>query len=470
MRLLLIFMFISQALLAAPVKTIIQGELKNGNNRWIRVYEYTNQITYSPRKIIVDSIGKNGAFRIELMLEKGETKTIFFAVERFRSHDFYIEAGKTYSIMFDTLDFTIQDELYSPLASNFPRLILHQADNQYNLNILVSEFIKELMIFSEYEFTDVVRHRNSQKFDAFRKRIDSLYAGVNNTFFQALVEYSLAELQFTARLKSQDHFVNAYFNDRPFLYENPAFMNFFNVFFDKYIYTVSRTISPADLELHIVRERNYIALLDSLGKDSLLKNEVVREMVLIKNLHQMYFANYLQREKIFDMMSEISRVSKFSKHKQIAAALLTEMNLHIKKRKAPPLVAREADGQYFYLDSMKGMFTYVLFFTTYCRMCYPELNVLNAIYPKFNNQVYFVSVSMDVNFLKFYYFMNDYSYPWEFVNFNRNFDIEDEWGVKVYPHAFMIDPEGFIINDNAPMPSEFLENYLREILKPESKQ
>lgn len=470
MRLLLILLFISQTLSAAPMKTIIQGELKNGAQRWIRVYEYTNQLTYTPRKISIDSIGKNGTFRMELQIEKGETKTIFFAVERFRSADFYIEAGKTYSLVFDSLDFSIQDELYSPLTSNFPGLIFHLPNNPDDLNNRITGFLIELMNFTDNEFSDVVRNRDSEKFETYKKRIDSLFAGVKNPFFQSLLEYSLAELQFTARLKNNAYFVAKYFNDRPFLYENPAFMNFFNVYFDKYIYTVSRRIAPADLEQHVVREPNYKALLDSLGKDSLLKNEVVRDMVLIKNLHQMYFANYLHREKIFDMMTEISRVSKFVKHRQIASALLSEMNLHVRKRKAPPLVAREADGQYFHLDSVKGMYTYVLFYTTYCRMCYPELNVLNTVYQKFSNQVYFVSVSMDVNFLKFYYFMNDYSYPWEFVNFNRNFDIEDEWGVKVYPHAFMIDPDGYIINDNAPMPSEFLETYLREILKAEIKQ
>jgi hypothetical protein len=470
MRVLLILLLLINTLFAAPVKTIINGEIKNGGGKWVRLYEYTNQISYNTKKISADSIAKQGSFRIELLVEKGETKTVFFTVERFRSVDFYLEAGQTYNLVFDTLDFSIQDEMYSPLTSNFPKLTFHQLNNPDDLNNQISRFLNELVSFSDTEFLDVIRNRRSDGLDAFRNKIDSLFAGVKNPFFKIIVDYSFAELQFTARLRNNAYFVGTYFNDTPFQYDNPAFMNFFNVFFDKFIYTTSRKILPSDLELHIVREKNYRALLDSLGKDTLLKNEVVRDMVLIKNLHQMYFANYLHRDKIFDLMSDISQMSKFPKHRQIASALLSEMNLHGLKRKAPPLIARESDGQYFYLDSMKGTYTYLLFFTTYCRICYPELNVLNSIYPKFSNQVYFVTVSMDVNFLKFYYFMNDYKYPWEFVNFFRNFDIEDDWGVKVYPHAFMIDPDGYIINDNAPMPSEYLENYLREVLKADLKQ
>ncbi len=465
-RFLFVMLVSASTLFAAPVKTVIKGELKNGSEKWIRLYEYTNLISLKTKKIAVDSIGKNKTFSFELMIEKGEVKTVFFAVERFKSYDFYVEAGKTYYLVFDSLDFMLQDEFYSPLTSAFPNLEFAIKDDPNDLNNHIMEMIIEFVRFSVYDFAEIAQTRNRPKMNEYRIKLDSLFGHITHSFFQTMLEYSFAEMELAARLKKNSDFVAQYFNDRPFQYDNPAFMNFFNVFFDKYIYTTSRKIPFRDLDLHIVQERNYKGLLDSLGKDELLVNEVVRDMVLIKNLHQMYFSAFYNRESVYNMMQDISTQSKFEKHRQIAADLLTEMNLHKKSMKAPPLIAREIDGQIFNLDSLKGMYTYVFFYTTYCRMCYAEMVVLNNLYGKYNNQVHFVSVSMDVNFLKFYYYMQDYKYPWDFVNFFKNFDIEDEWGVKIYPQAFMLDPNGNIINSNAPMPSEYLDDYFKEILKP----
>jgi hypothetical protein len=61
--------------------------------------------------------------------------------------------------------------------------------------------------------------------------------------------------------------------------------------------------------------------------------------------------------------------------------------------------------------------------------------------------------------------MKDFQYPWYFANFYKNFDIEDDWGINIYPQAVMIDPVLNIINRNAPLPSEFLEKYFKDLLK-----
>ncbi len=467
---LFILIIFSAGLQAAPLKTVIHGRVKGASEKWIRMYSYTNLITQKPVKITQDSVGKNELFRFEFNLQPNEIKTVFFAVERFRSFDFYVEAGKTYELNFDSLDYNIQDEYYSPLTSEFPNLIFLLSADSAELNQLILQLTMELINFSIKDFADVVGTRNISKMEGFKTRLDSIFAGKGNEFLKAMVEYSYAEMEFTARLKNNAYFVRKYFSDRPFLYDHPAFMYFFNVFFDKYIYATSRKISIRDLDLHIIRDRNYKALLDSLGKDTLLKNEVVRDMVLIKNLSQMYFSGFYPRDSVYLLMKDISLQSKFKRHRAIAASILSEMTLHQKEKAMPSLKVRELDGDPVCIDTMKGKYIYLMFFTTYCTACYPEFAVLEDLVKKYKNNIHFITVSMDVSFLKFYYFMQDYQYSWDFYNFSKNFEIEEQWGVQVYPHAFMINPEGNIINSNAPMPSEFLDNYLGELLKLSSQK
>lgn len=78
--------------------------------------------------------------------------------------------------------------------------------------------------------------------------------------------------------------------------------------------------------------------------------------------------------------------------------------------------------------------------------------------------MFFLAISMDVNFHNFHQFIEANQYEWEFANFAKNFDIEDEWKVRIFPQAFMLDAQGHIINENAPLPSENLDRYLKHLL------
>ncbi len=461
----LVFLLISTTVIASPVNTIITGEVRNAANKYIRIYEYSNFITYKPKKITQVQIDKNEKFRVELYVEKGEIKTVFFAVERFKSFDFFIEAEKNYELIFDSVDYSTQDKYYSPLNTAFPRLIFHiKNSTPDDINNLTAKLLSELATYTVNDFPDVIRTRDRKRLEGFRLTLDSIFENNSNTFFAIMIDYSYAELKFLARLAGNDYFGSTYFNFSPFYYTNPAFMNFFNVFFDKYIYKISRKIQISDIELHIVKDRNYKALLDSLGKDSLLANEVIRDMVLIKNLTQMYYSKLFPLPDLYNLLFDISQQSKFLKHRKIASDILNDMHLHISKHKAPLLIAREPDMYIFNLDSMKGLFTYIFFFNTHCLPCYPEMKILNNIYNKYNKDIYFVSVSLDVDFSGYYNFVKEHKYPWDIVNFAKNFDMEEQWGVKTYPSAFMISPDGYIIDDYAPLPSENLDEYIHKLL------
>ena len=162
--LFILFLF-SASLHAAPIKTVIHGKVNGASDKWIRLYSYSNLITLKPIKLAQDSVGKKGTYRFELNLEPNEVKTVYFAVERFKSYDFYVEAGKTYELNFDSLDYAVQDEYYSPLISEFPRLNFKLPSDSLELNNLIAQLTMELIGFSILDFAEVVRTRNIAKID-----------------------------------------------------------------------------------------------------------------------------------------------------------------------------------------------------------------------------------------------------------------------------------------------------------------
>ncbi len=71
-------------------------------------------------------------------------------------------------------------------------------------------------------------------------------------------------------------------------------MDFFNQFFDHYLTAGNKFVSEKDLEKGINELVSLPALLDSLGKDTLLLSESLRELVLLK-----VYRNYIILPIIF---------------------------------------------------------------------------------------------------------------------------------------------------------------------------
>ena len=88
--------------------------------------------------------------------------------------------------------------------------------------------------------------------------------------------------------------------------ENLAYMQFFNEFFNRYIQSANSKI-PNDKLFEFINEKpDYLLLLDFLGKDPILVNEIIRELVLIKNLAEMFNIVGFNKDNIIKLLYELS--------------------------------------------------------------------------------------------------------------------------------------------------------------------
>lgn len=461
----IVLLFVSANMVVANFNTTIRGKVPGAENRIIRLYAFQNLISSTPIKIAQDTIKPNSEFKFNLSLNKAEIKVVYFAVERYKSYDLYVEEGKSYFLEFDKLDYLNQDLLYCPYSINSPVLNFRLPINQNELNQQIWRLTNEIIFFLDNNILNIVSERDTKPIEVFKNRLDSVFdINKRSKYFNDFIEYAIADIEYSTGLFNRKYFVDKYLNNRPFLYNHPAFMVFFNTFFDKYLQFHNSRVFANILQQNIGETTNYTALLDSLGKDPLLVNIVVRDMVLIKNVFQMYYDKTFSKGQITNFISEISKETRYKEHKEIANQLREEFLRDQLINYKPSLELKLSDGTYVDLEDFRGVYTYLLFFTTLCKECLIEFNALNLIYPKLKENVNFVGVSMDVSFLNFFYFMKENTYGWTFGNFDKNFDVEDNWKIKLYPHAVLLDKNGKIVNDNAPLPTEMLDNYLFKLL------
>ena len=110
------------------------------------------------------------------------------------------------------------------------------------------------------------------------------------------------------------------------------------------------------------------------------------------------------------------------------------------------------------LDDLKGKYVYIDVWATYCPFCIREIPFLNDIEIRYRNKnIEFVSICVDKN--------SAYSYWKKMVTDKQLSGIQlfeenalesqffKDYGIFDTPHFMLIDPEGKIIDSNAPRPS-----------------
>lgn len=117
------------------------------------------------------------------------------------------------------------------------------------------------------------------------------------------------------------------------------------------------------------------------------------------------------------------------------------------------------DGSFTSLDDLKGKYIYVDIWATWCSPCFVEFPYLNQLIEKyFNKNIYFLSISVDKQIHKKQWqkMISEKKLGGLQLLADKGFDSDfiKAYLVQGIPRYILIDPEGYIVNINAPRPSD----------------
>ena len=108
-------------------------------------------------------------------------------------------------------------------------------------------------------------------------------------FYNNYIEYRFGYLKHLAYQQKSKSVSKEFFQERPVLYNNPAYMELFNQVYNRYFYFFGQTIPGKKIYDDINSKKSYHLLCQDLKSDSILKNENLRELVILKNIHDEFF-------------------------------------------------------------------------------------------------------------------------------------------------------------------------------------
>jgi len=463
MKNLLIFLFVlfMSQLQAADFRISIEGKFPGAEGQVVRLLEYADMVSYHEREIGSDKVDENGNFSINLI--RYRPQYVFFRIDHARM-GFFIEPGQTYLLEFEPVDFAQLDDSRNPYINPWffhfrivePAVTLnHHIDK---LEDVFHEFLIE-------NFARIHQSRNRRLFDEFRSYTDSLFGHIDNEYFKDYYEYKYAYYYRIAGIERFDNQIRVHLLNRPVLYHNTQYMNFFNTVFDTYVFAGSRTIQGSDLRHTVNRLNSYDALMDSLGKDTILRNEVIRELVMLKALQSMHNDPDYRQQNVESILNYINTNSKFSEHRAVAGNILFERNNLVRGVPSPSFVVFDGnDNPVRIPDDFQGKFIYLGFWASWCENCMLEFIALGELFEQYRNDIVFINISTERNPVIFDAYLNSTDRDWLDFHFRHDFHILDAFKVRALPTFVLFDTSGNILDYPALKPSDNLNQRFERIL------
>lgn len=432
----------------------IIGNAPGYKNKYVSLLTIDDYINIHYKSLDKVKIDSNGAFEFNLENNQKDFKA-FLEIED-KSGLFYIDhTTKEYKIHFPS-----KDENGKPITSNDVYLIFEELPKD-DLNTLILEFN---LRFDDFLYGDTTKmiltllQNNTFKdsLDKFKKELLDYYKPIEKPYFHNYIRYSIASIDQMASGKeiaiNRLLVYNYYIKDRPVLYNNDAYMLFFNQFYKN---SLSAPVKGGKDRLYFAIN-NYASLdklMEILSEDVFLKNEQIRELVVIKGLGEVYYGDDYIKENILLLLQKIGQESMYKENRQIAKNTINLLTRLTTGYPAPDFHLINQKGDSINLETYTGKYIYIGFFATWDAESLLELEAIEKMYNRYNKYIKFISVSVDKNEKAFIKYKDESKHKWDICYYAGEIGLLHDYKVVKVPVYYLIGPDGNIIQSPALTPS-----------------
>jgi thiol-disulfide isomerase/thioredoxin len=200
-------------------------------------------------------------------------------------------------------------------------------------------------------------------------------------------------------------------------------------------------------------------MLDSLGMDSVLRNEVFRELVFLKGMKDAYFTRGIDRINVIKMLDVFYSKTKFANHRAITQNIKTYLQSVSTGGKVSDFILRNVDNQEvklsFVLDEKPLILGFMRVKDVTCRR---EMENIHLLYDRLKDSVNVLIVCFDPSLDAMYNFIKNnkvgsrYTFP--ILHFNQNWEMLNLFHIKDFPTFMLLSKEGTIMENSLMKPSD----------------
>lgn len=401
-------------------------------------------------QIDVDTISSDGSFEL-----RADIRCITrMAVDIWFHRDYFLlQPGDTLAI--------ISDQTVSwSLGAGQSSAGFFEADiDPYKTTHIITNFEVTVAHVLDSVFDQVFRKRDLTVARRVVASFEKLAANSNDTIAQLHAFYQLVALKLDMGLMSSAEAITLILSKRPD-YCNYSYMELVVKLFGQY------HLKSIDLQLSGCLQKAvkgaYSSFLNCLGADSLLKNEIIRELaalvVMGDIVQQLPSADRTLPIAMFDSLSSDT---KFEEHKNLASRQALVLRRLVPGFPAPPLQGRMLSDA----DTVNGQPLLIIFSHSRCASCNESAEWLSSFVTaqKWTGRV--LTVFTDSSYSEYLDFISVKKWPWESIWVGNDIEVLELWGVRSLPLTVVVSPSGAIVHYPWYLPGPETERFLLALIE-----
>lgn len=458
---LIVFIILSaSAALAQP--TSITGVSKSHAGDEIVFYRYSDLITMSEEEMGRCTVDDKGSFSCEFKIT--ETTFLFSHLGIYRLY-FFAEPGKTYNLALPEKEEKTESQRLNPYFRATDMFVGITSIDKSDVNFLINSF--DLAFNEKFDLiiNDTYKGKTKINVDSLISTIENHYAAFTQPYFNTYRYYRYGLLKQLTYIQKARSTSEHYFLNKPVVYNNAAFMELFNLVYDKYFIFFSRTETGNAVFKNITQEKSLSNLKKTLSTDNVLSNDTLKELVILKGLHDGFFDDKFSRSALLTILDSLYFTSKIPEHLVIAQNIRTKVTHLLAGFVPAPFELYDAKGKLVKLDDFKGKYIYLNFCTSTSYTCLQEFSLLQKLYEKHKQMLEIVTICVDNDKQDMINLLQNAGYSWTFLHYGNKPEIVKDFDIRVYPTYFLIDPDRKLLLSPAPSPRENFEIQFFKILR-----
>lgn len=425
-------------------------------------YAYSDFITNTEIEVGRCEVNNNGQFNCQLKIL--DITMVFSYLGVYKIY-FFAERGHQYEIVLPKKEAKTRAQSLNPFFQEHEMQVGIKNIDHNDLNYLTSTFDLHFNQNLNKIVQDTYLGKKTMNVDSLLNHIETKFAGSKNQFFNDYRHYRYGLLRQITGLQKSRSLSDEYFLNKPIRYNNPAYMELFNSLYDKYFVFYSHRDEGRSIQHDISVDQSLRKLKKTLGKNSVLANDTLKEMVILKGLYDEFYNDVFSRTALLAILDQLYRKAVNQEHVLIAQNIRSKITRLLPGFVPMPLALNDTSGKEIKLDDFKGKYVYLNFCATDSYTCLQEFPLLQNLYKKYGKYLEIITVLTDDEPRNLAPFLKHTGYNWTFLHFGNNPNVVKEYDVRAFPTYYLIGPDKKLVMAPAPSPRENFELKFRKILQ-----
>lgn len=449
----------------------VKGVAKDYAGQHVPVYTIANPFLNNRQTF--DTVHFDSEGRFDRQLEISHDQVIYFDLGKFIGH-IYATPGYEYELLLppfirkthkDRINpFYQQVEVHIKVSSSRSIITGETVEDNVERNNIIYRFDT---LFSKMNQEVLIRRqkRIPVNADSMIASLEQQFAYCSSPFFarHRACRYGLLKVN-EGKTRMAD-ITSTYLQDRTPGTREPACMDLFNALFDDFLVYYSRTPEGKNVTDAINRRHSLSELRNEVRKHPSIFSDTLADLVILKEISHQYHENYFIRDALLIILDSLSSQALLDSFRHFAAEIYGRyVNLTIGNT-PPGFRLRDQSGKSRTLDDFKGKYAYIFFCTTDNYSCMSEYPYLGSFYRKHSDYLEIVTIMVSENYRQMVDFMEKNDYGWTALYYDDQAEILEDFNVRYFPTAYLVGPDGTLVQSPATLPSEGFQMQFFRIMR-----